>query len=306
MRKTIIILMMMFVMAACVRQQTESKAGQVAKEIMQQAEPKTAGGAAGPSGALVVESSSTEIVKQEEKAEQEEKQAMPEKETIPQTLKEDIKDSIQEISIAPSLKRTRMYTFLDLFAKVTGYEFQHNEDKYYVKGTRYKIILGRAVIVKDVSFGDIKKSLFYYDTVYVDRATKTAMAYCEGQTSQINKQCEQMQLFDLPYPAPYSNYNTLLPEDWLLNNLNNEPDFIEQNKYYVEGRATSFAKFNGKPDLELSIDPGTGLVIRAEQKNGNVLLEKYDYSRIVADKVRDVDVRHRSKSEIPNDEVFYR
>ncbi len=218
----------------------------------------------------------------------------------------EIPEDATEETTSPAQERTSMYKFLDKFAKVTGYEFKNKANHYYVKGTTYKIILGSAKIEKGVKFGEITKSLFYYDTVYVDRATKTAIAYCEGHTSQINTQCNQLELYDLAYPVTYADYSILLPEDWLLTYLDKEPTLMETNKYYIEGRATVFVKIDDDPDVELSIDPGTGLVLRADRKNGDQILARYEYSKLSANTVRDVDVRHRSRSEIPSEETFYK
>ncbi len=207
----------------------------------------------------------------------------------------------------PAQDRTKMYRFLDAFAqKVKSYEFGYKTDKYSVKGMRYKIILFRPVIVKDVTFGNLHKSFYYYDTVYVDRAMKNAFAYCEGHQSHVNTQCSQLDLYDLAYPVSFKEYNITLPEDWLFAYLDKEPNQMEENKYYISGRASVLAKFTEIPDIELNFDPGTGLVLRVDKKSGSQLLERHDYENLVANKVRDVDVVHRSKDEIPPYEAFYR
>lgn len=207
--------------------------------------------------------------------------------------------------VNPAQQRTKMYQFLDTYAqKVKSYEFEYKRDKYAVKSQRFRIRLAAPVIVKDITFGDVRKSLFYYDTVYVDRADKTAIAYCEGHTSQVNTQCAQLEIYDLPYPVNYQDYNILLPEDWLFEYLNMEPDQWETNKYYIEGRAATTVKFN-EQELELNFDPGTGLVLRVDQKKGNQLLSRHDYEKLASNLVRDVDVKHRSKNEIPSSETFY-
>ncbi len=216
------------------------------------------------------------------------------------------KEDIEEVT-EPAQDRTKMYRFLDTFAqKVKSYEFGYKTDKYFVKGMRYKIILFKPVIVKDVTFGNLHKSFFYYDTVYVDRAMKNAFGYCEGHQSHVNTQCSQLELYDLAYPVSFKEYNITLPEDWLFAYLDKEPNQMEENKYYINGRASVLAKFTEIPDVEINFDPGTGLVLRVDKKSGSQLLERHDYGDLVANKVRDVDVVHRSKDEIPPYEAFYR
>ncbi|VVB80845.1 Uncharacterised protein [uncultured archaeon] len=215
-------------------------------------------------------------------------------------------ETVKEETTSPAQTRTRMYKFFDAFAKITGYDFIYKGDHYYSKGTKYKIILGAPNTATDVKFGDTEKHLFYYDTIYLDRNAKTAIAYCEGHTSQLNKQCAELALYDLAYPVPYNDYNILLPEDWLMENLDKEPSLVDANKYYINGRATIFVKINETPEIELSFDPGTGLVLRADEKKGEQLLARYNYEELSANAVRDVDVNHRSKSEIPSSETFYR
>ncbi len=214
-------------------------------------------------------------------------------------------DDVKEEITAPSQVRTRMYKFLDTFpTNVKRYQLKLKVNNYYVKGTRYKIILDSPIIVKYVQFGDLKKNLFYYDTVYVDRAAKTAIAFCEGHKSQVNTQCTDLNLYDLAYPVDYKDYDIILPEDWLFANLDKEPSTLEANKYYVKGRASVFVRIETDPALELSIDPGTGLVMQADTKKGSQLISRNEYTGIVSNLVRDVDVQHRSKEEIPTNEAF--
>ncbi len=228
-------------------------------------------------------------------------------EPTPETadLQKTLTDSVKEETTAPAVSRTKMYRFLDTFAKnVRSYQFTHKSNDYFVKGTRYKVVLYTPIIVKNVKFGELQKQLFYYDTVYVDRVAKTAFAFCEGHRSSTNSQCYDLKLYDLAYPVPFTDYDVLLPEDWLMANLNNEPTQLEDNKYYVKGRASTFVRFETNPALELSIDTGTGLIMQADTKKGSQLLSRNEYLDLVANLVRDVDVQHRSKEEIPTEEAF--
>ncbi len=213
----------------------------------------------------------------------------------------------EEETVSPPKPRSKIYDFLDVFRKkVESYSFTYKRDSYSVRGKKFKIILSNAPTAKGVTFGEVEKNLFYYDTIYVDRAAKTAMAYCEGHTSLVNRQCADLELYDLALPVSFSDYNLLLPEDWLYNYLDKTPSEMDPNKYYIDGRVTSFVKFEGNPQVELNFDPGTGLVLRADQKEGTALIARNDYEKLATNRVRDVDVIHRSKSEIPSEEAFYR
>jgi hypothetical protein len=99
--------------------------------------------------------------------------------------------------------------------------------------------------------------------------------------------------------------NIALPHDWLFQYLEEEPDSLEANKYYVKGRASTTARFNTDPIIELHIDPLTGLPMRVDTLKGSVLVKRVDFEKLSANSVRDVDVTHRSRDEIPSSEAFY-
>ncbi len=276
----------LLILAACAPTEP-SKAKQIAEEIKEQ-----------------TETPAVETPQTEQPIEQPTEETAVEQPEV-KTPAKDLVEAMEETTSEPQ-KRTKMYRFLDTFAKdVKSYQFKYKKDSYFTKGTRYKIILYLPSIVKGVTFGDATKSYFYYDTVYVDRAGKTAVAYCEGHNEQVNKQCAEFELYDLGYPVNYDDYEITLPEDWLFSYLNKEPSFIDDNKYYIQGRASVFLKFNEEPVIEMSMDPGTGLPLRVDQKKGNQILGRYDYENLASNKVRDVDMEHRTKSEIPTTDAFY-
>jgi hypothetical protein len=247
-------------------------------------------------------------------------------ETIPEPVQEkpnlltgmstvDVKDpseipvatGVEEDVVVPAQTRTKMYQFLDTYAKrVNGYEFFIGSDKYSYKNDRFRVILANAPQISNVKFGELSKSVYYYDTIYVDRVSKTAFAYCEGHISTVNRQCAELELYDLAYPLPYLEQNIALPHDWLFQYVEEEPDSLEANKYYVKGRASTTARFNTEPKIDLSIDPTTGLPIRVDTLKGSILVKRIDFEKLSANSVRDADVYHRIKSEIPSSEAFYK
>lgn len=218
-----------------------------------------------------------------------------------------ITTDVEEDVIAPAQTRTKMYQFLDTYAKrVNGYEFYIGSDKYSYKNDRFRMILANAPQISNVKFGELSKSVYYYDTIYVDRVSKTAFAYCEGHKSEVNRQCAELGLYDLAYPLSYLEQNIALPHDWLFQYLEQEPDSLEANKYYVKGRASTTARFNTDPRIEISIDPSTGLPIRVDTLRGSTLIKRIDFEKLAVNSVRDVDVKHRAKNEIPSSEAFYK
>lgn len=207
----------------------------------------------------------------------------------------------------PALGHSTMQDLLNIFAtKVDSYQFTYNNSKYSVKDHKIKIILAKPVQVREYTWPNgTRKSFFTYDTVYIDRASQTATAYCEGHLERINEECDNTGVFDYPYPVSFLSYNILLPQDWLLNWLDKDPTQIEPDKYYVKGRKVTLLRFNETPlRTELSIDSAIGLPVRIEQYDGGKMIYRQDFDYLASNRVRDVDVVHRSKSEIPTDEVF--
>jgi len=244
-----------------------------------------------------------------EPAKQEENKKLKSSEMLKKSVVESISTDTHEEEInAPPQGRTKLYDYLDKFAQeVSGYSFDYKSNNYFVRGTKYKIILGNPVSVRDVIFGEEKRSLFYYDTIYIDRSANSALAYCEGHTSSINRQCDSLDLYDLALPLPADSYAVKLPEDWLFEYLKQEPIQVERNKNYIKQRIASLVRFSSDGNIiDLNIDELIGLPIRVDIKVGDVLVQRYDYENVISNKVRDVDVIHRSKSEIPTSEVFYR
>lgn len=208
----------------------------------------------------------------------------------------------------PALGYSTMQELLNVFAtKVQSYQFTHNNSRYSVKGHKIKIILAKPVQVREYTWPNgTRKSFFTVDTIYIDRASQTATAYCEGHLERVNEECDNTGVFDYPYPVPFLSYNILLPQDWLLNWLDKTPTQIEPDKYYVKGRKVTLLRFNESPlRTELSIDAAIGLPVRIEQFDGGKMVYRQDFDYLASNRVRDVDVVHRSKAEIPSEEVFY-
>lgn len=284
----------LLLLAACEQERQDTGASDVAEQLKQQAEQE----ASMPAEQTVEETPVETPVEQHVETVPE-----PVVEQAPVEMEEDIVEQV----IQPSHPQTKLYEFLDTFAqRVTGYQFEHLKNEYYVRGNKYKIILNTPIRLSNIKINDTRYNFYWYDTVYVDRTNKNAIGYCEGQSSETKKQCAEQDLFDLPYALDYGKYNTTLPEDWLYAYLNRAELRSDRNKYYINGRSAVTVFFDdGNSTLEINFDESMGLPLRVDRKVGNVLIQRHDYNFLVANKVRDVDVKHRSKSEIPSSEVFY-
>lgn len=303
MKKSVFIILasLLLILAACGTNNSDSAAKEIADELKNQ-----------ESQDITVESPEVEETVQETTPE-------PVQESTPSPLTGmssiDVVDpseipiatNVEEDIVAPAQTRTKMYQFLDTYAeRVNGYEFFIGSNKYSYKNDKFRVILANAPQISNVKFGELSKSVYYYDTIYVDRVSKTAFAYCEGHLSTVNRQCAELELYDLAYPLPYLEQNIALPHDWLFQYVEEEPDSLEANKYYVKGRASTTARFNTDPTIELHIDPLTGLPMRVDTLKGSVLVKRVDFEKLSSNSVRDVDVSHRTRSEIPSSEAFYK
>ncbi len=278
-------ILLLFLMACAVQTETPAEKEDLQKQIVQDIVEVTEEPVSQP-----------QISEPEEVTVSEENVTTKVKETIPTETHE------EEIT-APAQPRTRLYDYLDKFAQtVTGYSFKYGVNSYFSRGTKYKVILNNAVSAKDVMFGEEKKSLFYYDTVYIDRGSKTAIAYCEGHKSAVNSQCDSLELYDLALPVPYESYMIKLPEDWLFEYLDTEPILVDKNKNYIKNRVATLIRFSNGEIIDLNVDELIGLPLRVDIKKGDALIKRYEYEDLVSNKV---SVIHRSKSEIPTEEAFY-
>ncbi len=228
--------------------------------------------------------------------------------TLNQTIQQNTTNDTINISVNSAEKRLPLNYFFNLFnEKIKSYQFVYKGNQYFVRGTKYKIILWRPAVIQDAKWSNgTKRNAFYYDTIYVDRTQKTATAYCEGYKSEVNKKCAELGLYELAYELSFDKNSILLPEDWLYSYLNREPLLFEENKYEIGSRSTIMFAFNDSFITELNFDQKTGLVVRADQKNEANLFARYDYEDLAVNTVRGVDVIHRKKEDIPASDAFYR
>ncbi|RMD57680.1 hypothetical protein D6825_03285 [Candidatus Woesearchaeota archaeon] len=330
----ILVLILMALMASCAEQKP-SKAKQIAQEILKQAEEK-----AQKSIDKAISEDEANAGQQEQKSEREGKDKEKnektqitgeesliqseeagevaddanktltevsgdtgERDNQSQTVQTIIEEENQQDNGEKTIPASAMNELLTVFErKVSSYSFTHNSNKYSVKGERYRIILEAPNQKHRITINGTEYDTFIYDTIYVDRTAKTALAYCEGWSSEVNTQCAKYEIYDLPFRLNFEDNDIKLPEDWLFDYLDLPPRSVSKDKYYVNGRQTWKIDFEG---AVIFFDPKTGLAIKSEQIK-NSKLETNTYDKLSSNTVRDIDVIHRSKSEILSQETFYK
>jgi len=308
MRYAVIAVIFLFVLAACATQSSDSKAKQIAKDLKENAEKAPA-----PAKEVVKENVS---VPAQVEPKQSPTTVVSEKpvQKVVVANEDDSKAGAMtnesdgsEETTAPARQITMMQKLVDAYAKkVTGYQFRYNKGMYFVKGQKFKVVLDDQVLIKNASLPpNVTGHFFYFDTVYVDRSGKSAVAYCEGHKAPVDRQCKQMNLYDLPYDVDFEEYNIVLPADWLLSYLDKRATGVDEKKYYVNSLLTTVVKFDDALNTQISFDPQTGLAVRADQTKEGAL-SRFEYRDLASNRVRDVDVQHRSKAEIPTEEMFYK
>jgi len=209
-------------------------------------------------------------------------------------------------------ERTAVYQFFDKFIKnVDSYQFTYNKHKYFVRDKKYKIHLTKPITIRNANINGKTYTMFHYDVVYLDRISQKAIAYCESIHEELGRQCGKLEIYDIPYLVSYKDYNIILPEDWFYIYLNEDTDKISKGKYTLRGRSVAQAIFDQEsPTVEMSFDERTGLALRVDKKRTineeEILVERFDYEDFAYNSVRDKDIIHRNKDEIPTSEVFYK
>lgn len=231
------------------------------------------------------------------------------KEDLAEKLAAEQEEKIREIistspKVEPRERITPTSEFWAMYAQnVTSYQFRMaGKGTYFIRADRAKLIPGSPITLSEYkddngkTWRDIR-----LDAVYLDFGEKTAAGYCEGlYHTDINRICAEKELYDVPFHLNYSQYTATFPHEWLFAYLDQMPVREEQEKYYVSGRQATLLVF--EDNLQMFIDSRIGLPLRIIVKP----IEKYDFEDLVANQAREEDVRHRVRSEIPQEEMFYK
>ncbi len=205
-----------------------------------------------------------------------------------------------------SLSESSLMTWLvEIFAQdVESYEFYNDNGKISVRGDLFKISLNNPLRHLSDQEGANTPAQDVITTIYVDRNKKTATGYCEGFDTGLRRECESNDLLDIPRTLNFDEHNLKLPEDWLWELLEEEPQRVETDKYYVNSKKVIRALFVlEENELDIYFAEKTGLPVRISTKE-NGLPSQRDFMNLNANSVKETDVTHRDLSEIPSSDYF--
>ena len=181
-----------------------------------------------------------------------------------------------------------------------SYQFRTSKGTFYVRGGVVRYLLLSPILKHNVARDSVNYTELYLDEIIVDRNAKTAKAYCFGFTDTTRKQCARLQLADIDFDMQYDVANPKLPEDWAREFASKEVTASDEQKYYLNSIETTRLQFpNGG---ELYMLPKAGLPIKVVVSP----LEGYTFDNFVINQVRPEDITHRSKTDIPPQEAFYK
>jgi hypothetical protein len=236
------------------------------------------------------------------------KQTQEQTEQVEEKTQEKPEDKLEETDLETKeeseeeIPPSKTQYLLDLYtAKQPGYKYICNKEWHKVKDDKIKIELNLPKKYTFVEVKGIRYSVFYIDTVYLDRNTLQAIGYCEQDAT-----CTSGGLLDIPIYVDYNEFKDKTPDEWLKEYAPIEPIAYEANKYYIKGKLTTRATYEIEDgEIRIYYKPRTGLVMRIETQIGEYPTDIIEYFDLTAGTIRDIDVIHRSKSEIPPEETFY-
>lgn len=211
---------------------------------------------------------------------------------------------IEAVSHPPKVpqreKSSIVKQMLAAFSIIESYQFKTPQGVYYVRGDNVRFLPFNAIRKSGVWQGTVRYPEIYIDEVIVDRETKTATGYCTGVASDAEHHCVGLKLYEIPFSLNYTEVAPKLPQDWAEEYLTAEVIDEEYQKYYIKSIETVRVRF--KDGTEMYFLQKAGLPIRIVKGP----LELYAFDDLVINQARPEDVMHRSRSEIPQEELFYR
>ncbi len=193
----------------------------------------------------------------------------------------------------------RMY---ETFKGIASYQFKTAKGKYFVRGEKVKFLPSDPFMKTNVQKGDKLYRQIYIDEIIMDVPERLATGYCIGVEDDTSSQCAQLGLDDIAFSLPFDEYKTKLPQDWVVEYLNQVPTVEDAEKYYVKGLLTTLLRFTD--NTEMYFFPKAGLPVQVVPKGDP--LKKQVYDDIVVNQVNPEDVIHRSRADIPAYEAFYK
>lgn len=187
----------------------------------------------------------------------------------------------------------------DTFSTIKSYQYRTTRGTFFVLGDKIRYVLTDPIRITHVSRAGENYSEIYLDEVIIGRGAKTATGYCAGFTDAVRKQCANLQLFDLDFPLVYDSYNPKLPEDWSREFSAKEVSNEGEQKYYLNSIETTLVQF--ADGTAMYISPKAGLPIKVVTEP----LVSTTFDNLVVNQVKPENVIHRSRADIPPDEVFH-
>lgn len=211
-------------------------------------------------------------------------------------------EPIEEESVIIEKPTSESYQFIELYEKGNyGYQYIYNTEWHRIKSNNIKIELGMPKKYTPIKIQEKTYPIFYVDTVYLDRNKQEATGYCEKETT-----CFSEDILDIALTMDYNNYKEKTSDEWMYEYGPKKPILFEERKYYIKSRLTTRAIYETeKGEVRVYYDPQIGLVLRVEEQIGEYPMKITEYLELTAGTVRDIDVKHRNRDEIPPEEVFY-
>lgn len=238
----------------------------------------------------------------EEKITEQEELPLEEAEAIEETPEITAEVVAEEPVIKVESPNSETYQFIELYEnKQLGYQYIYNTEWHKVKQNKIKIDLNMPKKYTPIEIQGKTYPIFFVDTIYLDRNKQEAKGYCEKDPT-----CFGEDIMDISLPLNYDEFKDKTPDEWMYEYGPKKPSLFEERKYYIKGKQTTRAIYPTETgEIRVYYDPKTGLVIRIENQIGEHPMQLTEYFDLTAGTVRDVDVIHRTKDEIPPEEAFY-
>lgn len=194
------------------------------------------------------------------------------------------------------------YQFIELYENQNlGYQYLYNTNIHKVKGNKIKVELKLPKKFSSIQINGKLYPLFFVDRIYFNKNTNLATGYCEKEQS-----CYSEDILDVSLKMDYNKYKEKTPDEWLYEYGLQKPTLFEERKYYVKNRLTTRATYETETgEIRLYYDPKNGLPVRIEEQTGEHPMKITEYFELSAGGIRDIDVVHRTKSEISPEDIFY-
>ncbi len=231
-------------------------------------------------------------------------QETPKLAQIPEETTPKITETEEEsaVTIESQESQSKTQKFLDMYnAMSKGYRYIYMALVHKVNGDKIKIELSTPKKYKAMAINGKNYSVFYIDTIYLDKHKLKATGYCEKHAT-----CYEEEILDVPLQLNYNEFKEKTPDEWLYEYAPVEPNAYEERKYYVKGRLTTRAIYPiTGGEMRIYYDPKIGLPIRIEKQIAPYPTETIEYFDLVAELITSEDVTHRSRNDISPEDVFY-